>query len=104
VARRTLWFGLGAASGCVAAVWGLSSIRRASQRLTPEQLSTDLADNLRDRSRALGGDLRLAVAEGREAMASREQQLHDALRRDRSRSRTGTSAGGRRAVQYPGSR
>lgn len=104
MARRALWFGLGAASGCVAAVWGLSSVRRASRRLTPEQLSSELAGNLRDRSRSLGGDLRLAVAEGREAMREREDELNESFHRDPRGRLGGTSAGAPGPVRYPGSR
>ena len=85
MAKRIVWFGLGAASGCVAAVWGLSSVRRASQRLTPERMSSELADTVRDRGRAFGADLRGAVEEGRVAMAERELELRAALRGERGR-------------------
>jgi hypothetical protein len=69
----------------VAAVWGLSSVRRATQRLTPERMSGELAGAVRDRGRAFGADLRGAVAEGREAMVEREHELRAALRGERGR-------------------
>lgn len=103
MAKRLLWFGVGAASGCVAAVWGLSSVRRTSQRLTPERVTVELGDALRERSRTLGEELRDAVNEGREAMKAREHELLDSLRsgagsstrvgsRARPRSRAGLDA------------
>jgi hypothetical protein len=100
--KRVVWFGLGAASGCVAAVWGLSSVRRASQRLTPERMSSELTDALRERGRSLSDDLRDAVAEGREAMQARELELRASIRPGPTSSRTRSDAGPTTSVRYPG--
>lgn len=96
--KRLVWFGLGAVSGGLATIWGLSSARRASQRLAPERLPGELADVVLDRGRSLGEDLRAAVADGRDAMAERERQLRVALH-DRPRRRRVDGAGAGTAVR-----
>ncbi|MDZ7733432.1 MAG: hypothetical protein U5R31_10270 [Acidimicrobiia bacterium] len=75
MANRFFWFGVGAASGCVAAVWGLTSARRASARLAPDRVSDGVAVALR----GVGRDVRAAVAEGRDAMDRRERELSERL-------------------------
>lgn len=88
--RRALWFGVGAATGCVAAVWGLSSARRASARLSPDRVPEGVADALR----GMGRDVRDALSEGREAMELRQRELADevAARRKRANGHSRTAS------------
>jgi hypothetical protein len=91
MAKRLVWFGVGAASGCVAAVWGLSSVRRASQRFSTDRVPTEVAGAVRRGGQTVRHDLRDAVDEGRAAMRARERELRAGLERTRS-VRTGTGA------------
>jgi hypothetical protein len=69
--RRLFWLIMGAGFGFGASFWIMRFVRETAARYTPERVSADLADALR----SLGGDLRAAVAEGREAMREREAEL-----------------------------
>lgn len=97
MAKRLFWFGVGAASGGLAVVWGLSSVRRASQRLSPDRLPGELADAVVDRGRSFSAELRGALAEGRDAMAERERELREALRHRARRRPTPTTDEGQTA-------
>jgi hypothetical protein len=67
---------VGAGFGFGVSFWLMRFVRETAARYTPERVSADLADALR----GLGGDLRAAVAEGREAMREREAELRDEVR------------------------
>ena len=69
--RRLFWLVIGAGFGFGVSFWLMRFVRETAARYTPERVSADLADALRN----LGGDLRAAVAEGREAMRERELEL-----------------------------
>jgi hypothetical protein len=69
--RRLFWLIMGAGFGFGASFWIMRFVRETAARYTPERVSADLADALR----SFGGDLRAAVAEGREAMREREAEL-----------------------------
>lgn len=69
--RRLFWLMVGAGFGFGVSFWLMRFVRETAARYTPERVSADLADALR----GLGGDLRAAVAEGREAMREREAEL-----------------------------
>ena len=69
--RRLFWLMVGAGFGFGVSFWLMRFVRETAARYTPERVSSDLADALR----GLGGDLRAAVAEGREAMREREAEL-----------------------------
>jgi hypothetical protein len=71
VFRRLFWLVIGAGFGFGVSFWLMRFVRETAARYTPERVSADLADALR----SLGGDLRAAVAEGREAMREREAEL-----------------------------
>lgn len=68
---------MGAGFGFGASFWIMRFVRETAARYTPERVSADLADAIR----GLGGDLRAAVAEGREAMREREAELRASLER-----------------------
>lgn len=69
--RRLFWLIMGAGFGFGVSFWMMRFVRETAARYTPERVSADLADSIR----SLGGDLRAAVTEGREAMREREAEL-----------------------------
>lgn len=73
--KRLVWLTLGITVGVLAVLRTQRSLRRRADRLRPERMATDLAEALR----ALGVDLRKAVAEGRTAMSQREAELNEQL-------------------------
>jgi hypothetical protein len=79
VFRRLLWLVIGAGFGFGVSFWFMRFVRETAARYTPERVSADLTDALRN----LGGDLKAAVAEGREAMREREEALRVEVERTR---------------------
>jgi hypothetical protein len=77
VFKRLFWALLGAGFGFGISFWLMRFVRETVQRYTPERVSGDLADAMR----GLGRDIRLAVAEGREAMREREDEIRAELAR-----------------------
>ncbi len=77
--RRLFWLMLGLGFGFGSSYWVMRFVRETAARYSPERVSADVADAVR----GFGADLRVAVAEGREAMHEREAQLRAQL--DRSR-------------------
>jgi hypothetical protein len=75
VIKRLFWLALGITVGVLTVLRTQRSLRRRADRLRPERMATDLADAIR----ALGVDLRKAVAEGRTAMSQREAELNEQL-------------------------
>ena len=75
--KRLFWALLGVGFGFGLSFWLMRFVRETMQRYTPERVSADLAGALRD----LGKDIRLAVAEGREAMHEREDEIRAELTR-----------------------
>ncbi len=73
--KRLFWLALGITVGVLAVLRTQRSLRRRADRLRPERMATDLTDAIR----ALGVDLRKAVAEGRTAMSQREAELNEQL-------------------------
>ena len=73
--KRLLWLIIGAGFGFGVSFWVTRFVRETMQRYTPERVSENLADALRN----LGSDLRAAVAEGREAMQEREAEIREEL-------------------------
>ena len=69
--KRLFWLLVGVGFGFGLSFWLMRTFREVAARYTPERLSSDLADALRQ----LGTDIRGAVAEGREAMREREAEL-----------------------------
>jgi hypothetical protein len=81
VFRRLFWLAIGVGFGFGVSFWLMRFVRETAARYTPERVSADLSDALRN----LGGDLRAAVSEGREAMREREQELKAEVERTRTR-------------------
>jgi hypothetical protein len=71
VFRRLFWLLIGVGFGFGTSFWVLRFVKETAARYSPERVSNDLADALK----GLGTDLRLAVAEGRDAMREREAEL-----------------------------
>jgi hypothetical protein len=69
--KRLFWLVVGVGFGFGASFWIMRFVRETAARYTPERVSADMADALK----SLGTDLRLAVADGREAMREREAEL-----------------------------
>ena len=69
--KRLFWLVVGAGFGFGVSFWLMRFVRQTVERYTPERMSSDLAGALR----AFGQDLRAAVAEGREAMREREDEI-----------------------------
>lgn len=77
--RRLFWLVVGAGFGFGAAFWLMRFVRETVARYSPERVSADLAGAIK----GLGTDIRLAVADGREAMREREAELRADLERNR---------------------
>lgn len=73
--KRLFWLVVGAGFGFGVSFWLMRFVRETVARYTPERVSGDLADAIR----SFGADLRAAVAEGRDAMREREDQLRAEL-------------------------
>ena len=73
--KRLFWLAIGIGFGFGLSFWLTRYVRETVARYTPERVSGDLADALR----GLGKDLRAAVAEGREAMHEREDEIRAEL-------------------------
>ena len=73
--KRLFWLVVGAGFGFGVSFWLMRVVRQTVERYTPERMSSDLAGALR----AFGEDLRAAVADGREAMREREDEIRAEL-------------------------
>ena len=69
--KRLFWLVVGVGFGFGMSFWVSRVLKAKMARLSPDNVSAELAGALRD----LGRDLRAAVADGREAMREREAQL-----------------------------
>jgi hypothetical protein len=77
VFKRLFWLLVGIALGLGTSFWVMRTVREKIERYSPERLSQDLTSA----ARGFGHDLRLALAEGREAMQKREAELRAELMR-----------------------
>ena len=77
--KRVFWLTMGAGFGFGISFWLMRVVRTTVERYTPERVSADLAGALRQ----FGTDLKEAVAEGREAMREREDELRRELQSGR---------------------
>jgi hypothetical protein len=73
--KRLFWLMVGAGFGFGVSFWLMRFVRQTVDRYSPERMSSDLAGALR----AFGEDLRAAVADGREAMREREDEIRAEL-------------------------
>jgi hypothetical protein len=74
--RRARWFGAGAALGVGASVWAHRKLRATTARYRPGRL----AGSATGKARALPGDVRAALLEGRSVMREREAELRQGLK------------------------
>ena len=74
--RRFVWFTTGATAGFGGAMWIRRRVLRAVNRFAPEHLQADVTTSVR----RVGSSVRDAVAEGRNAMRDREDELRSELR------------------------
>jgi len=79
VFRRLFWLMLGVGFGFGMSFWVMRFVKETAARYSPERVSADFTGALK----GLGTDLRLAVADGREAMHEREAQLRADVERFR---------------------
>lgn len=75
--KRLLWLVIGAGFGFGLSFWMIRFVRETAARYSPERVGEDLAGAIR----ALGHDLRAAMADGREAMHERELDLRARVER-----------------------
>jgi len=75
VFKRLFWLAIGVGFGFGLSFWLVRFLRETLARYTPERVWDDLAGAIR----ALGHDVREAVAEGREAMNEREEEIRAEL-------------------------
>ena len=73
--KRLFWLSVGIGFGFGMSFWLSRYLRDAVARYTPVRLSSELAGALR----GLGKDLRDAVADGRDAMREREDEIRAEL-------------------------
>jgi hypothetical protein len=81
VFKRLFWLIIGAGFGFGVSFWLMRFVRDTLERYSPERMSSDLSGALRQ----FGTDLREAVAEGREAMREREDELRREIGRPGAR-------------------
>ena len=75
--KRLFWLMIGAGFGFGVSFFLMRWVRQTAARYSPDKVSSDMADALR----ALGKEVRDAVAEGREGMREREEQIRQELSR-----------------------
>lgn len=77
--RRLFWLFIGVGFGFGMSFWVMRFVKETAARYGPERVSADLTSAVK----GLGTDLRLAVADGREAMRAREAELRADVHRTR---------------------
>jgi hypothetical protein len=80
VFKRLFWLLMGVGFGFGVSFWLMRFVRSSIERYTPERVSADLGDALKQ----FGSDLRAAASEGREAMREREAELRAQLETGRT--------------------
>jgi hypothetical protein len=71
VFKRLFWLGVGASLGAGTSWWVTRAVKQKIQRYVPARLTEGVATKVR----TVGGDVRAAVADGRQAMHEREDHL-----------------------------
>lgn len=77
--RRLFWLLIGVGFGFGTSFWVMRFVKETAARYSPERVSADLAGAIK----GLGADIRLAVADGRDAMREREAELRAEVGRSR---------------------
>ena len=78
--RRLFWLSLGIGVGFGGSFWIRRVVRETAARYAPERVSADLTGAVK----GFGTGIRVAVADGRDAMRSREAELRADADRTRS--------------------
>ena len=73
--KRLFWLLVGASLGFCGSFWVVRAFKQTVERYAPRRVSNELSGA----ARSLGRDIRLAFAEGREAMREREIALRAEL-------------------------
>ena len=73
--KRLFWLGIGASLGFGTSWWVTRTVKQKIERYMPQQLSSSLAT----KARSVRGDVRAAIADGREAMHEQEGVLRAQL-------------------------
>jgi hypothetical protein len=73
--KRLFWLGIGATVGFGTSWWITRMVKQKIEQLTPTRLTEGVAN----KARSMGGDVRAAVAEGRQAMHEQEGILRAQL-------------------------
>ncbi len=69
--KRLFWLGIGASLGLGTSWWVTRTVKQKIERYLPQRLTADMAS----RARSMTGDVRAAIADGRQAMHDQEQVL-----------------------------
>jgi hypothetical protein len=75
VLKRLLWLGIGASLGFGGSWWLTRTIKQKLEKLLPARVKETMAT----KARSVGGDVRAAIADGRQAMHEREDHLRTQL-------------------------
>ena len=78
--RRLFWLCVGTVLGFGSSFWVMRYVRETVARYAPERVSAELTGAIK----GFGTDIRMAVADGREAMRERELELRADVERARS--------------------
>ena len=69
--RRIFWFAVGIGFGAGLSWWATRALRRTAERYAPDRVAGELSKAVW----RMGADFKAALAEGREAMHAREEEL-----------------------------
>ncbi|MDQ1392210.1 MAG: hypothetical protein QOF30_1187 [Acidimicrobiaceae bacterium] len=73
--KRLFWLTIGASLGVGTSWWVTRTVRQKIERYAPTRLTAGVAN----KARTVGGDVRAAVADGRQAMHDHEELLRAQL-------------------------
>ncbi|HET7488226.1 MAG TPA: hypothetical protein VFJ85_09875 [Acidimicrobiales bacterium] len=69
--KRLFWLVVGAGFGFGVSFWVMRTVRERLERMSPDRMSADMANAVRD----FGRDVRAAISEGASAMRDKEAEL-----------------------------
>lgn len=79
--KRIRWMMMGVSVGASASVWAQRRLKRWLRSYTPPEVAARAAQRTTAAAERTAGDLRTAVAEGRQAMRQREEELRAEVER-----------------------
>jgi len=80
VFKRVIWWTTGATMGAAGSLWAQRKVKKTVQTTIEKYSPPAVAHRAVDRAKAIGGDLRSVVDEGRAAQADKELELRDRFR------------------------